>query len=253
VPRTIIESFPKEKRAPALDGSPILRISECFTDTIQGENFVGVPATFLRLQGCILNCNFCDTTEVWRKGNPYSVKELLDLWKKTGVIDNFRKGQHLVITGGSPLAQQKSLLDLLETLEDVYNFSPYTEIENEAVLMVKEELIPYIDCWNNSPKLRNSGNPHNSMYLPEVIKQLASFDNSWFKFVINTENDWQEIEEKFLKPDLIHRDQIVLMPEGMTREELQKHYEFVVNMAVKQCVRMTNRLHVTIWNKKIGV
>ena len=43
------------------------------------------------------------------------------------------------------------------------------------------------------------------------------------------------------------------MPEGMTREELQQHYLIVVDMACKHNVRMTDRLHVTIWNKKTGV
>jgi len=39
----------------------------------------------------------------------------------------------------------------------------------------------------------------------------------------------------------------------MTRDELRQHYEAVVNLACKHNVRMTDRLHVTIWNKKTGV
>ena len=54
--KTIISAYPTEKRAARQDGSIILNIAECFCDTIQGENMVGYPATFLRLQGCTLNC-----------------------------------------------------------------------------------------------------------------------------------------------------------------------------------------------------
>lgn len=253
MPKTIIESYPKEKRKARQDGSAILRIAECFSNTIQGENFVGIPSTFLRLQGCTLNCVWCDTVEVWRYGNPYSTCELLDLWYETGVIENLKNGQHLILTGGSPLIQQKALLNLLSNLEFYYHFVPYVEIENEAVIMPDPAFATWIKCWNNSPKLNNSGNAHGLQYKPEVLKYLSGLDNSWFKFVISNESDWDEIEEKFLKPELIRKDQIVLMPEGCTREELQKHYQFVVDMCVKYNVRMTDRMHVTIWNKKVGV
>lgn len=251
--KTIIEAYPKEKRIARKDGSPILRISECFTNTVQGENFTGVPSTFLRCQGCTLNCAWCDTVEVWRFGNPYSVFELLDLLNETGVIENLKNGQHLIFTGGSPLVQQKSILNLLSNLEFYYHFIPYVEIENEAVLMPDPAMATWVKCWNNSPKLNNSGNPHALQYKPNVLIYLSSLKNSWFKFVISNENDWDEIEEKFLKPGLIKKEQIVLMPEGCTREELQKHYQFVVDMCVKHNVRMTDRLHITIWNKMVGV
>lgn len=253
MPKTIIEAHPKEKRKAREDGSLILRIAECFTDTVQGENFVGLPSTFLRMQGCTLNCTWCDSNEVWRCGNPYSTSELLDLWRDTGVIDNLKNGQHLVLTGGSPLAQQKGIIQLLANLELNYHFVPFIEIENECVVMPDPILNTWVMCWNNSPKLNNCGLPQERVYKPDVIKEVASYYNSWFKFVISTESDWDEIEEKFLKPGLIKKEQIVLMPEGATREELQPKYQFIIDMCIKHHVRMTDRLHITIWNKKVGV
>jgi organic radical activating enzyme len=59
---------------------PYLKVSEFYCDTIQGEgSYIGHPATFLRLTNCSLNCIYCDSKEVWRKGNPYSFQELFDL------------------------------------------------------------------------------------------------------------------------------------------------------------------------------
>ncbi len=262
--RTIIEAFPKEKKQPGYDSTPldndgklqpnrILNIAECFTDTIQGENLSGFPATFLRLQYCTLNCNWCDTAEVWRKGNPYSVDELVSLFEKEGVIDNLKKGQHLVLTGGSPLKQQDSLYQLINQIGVKYNFKPYIEIENECVLMPNTALIKIIDCWNNSPKLSNSGMRETVRYKPEVIKVLANLKNSYFKFVVSGESDWNEIDNFFLSPGLIKKEQIVLMPEGQTREQLQAHYDSVIDLAVKYNVRMTDRTHISIWDKKTGV
>jgi len=250
----IIKAFPKERKIARQDGSKILYISENFADTVQGENFVGYPSVFLRLKNCVLNCDFCDSTEVWRRGNPYSVDELLDLWKEKKIINRFYEGnQHLVLTGGSPLLQQNSLIELLDKMKNKYNKPPFIEIENECVIMPKKELSDYVNLWNNSPKLKNSGVKEQFRYKPEVLKYLSSLENSYFKFVISSEKDWKEIDKYFLKTNLIKKEQIVLMPEGVTRVELQNHYQTVINLAIKQGIRITDRLHITIWNKAIGV
>jgi 7-carboxy-7-deazaguanine synthase len=251
--KQLIEGYPKEKRIARDDGSSKLRIAEMFYDTIQGENFTGVPATFMRMQGCTLLCCFCDTVEVWRQGNPYSVDELIEMCNEQGLIERWRKGQHLIFTGGSPLIQQKALVEFIEKIKKKYGFKPKLEIENECVLPPSKDMIRLIDIWNNSPKLANSCNPQTLMYKPDVLKLLNNLQNSWFKFVITSEDDWEEIKEKFINPGLINKEKIILMPEGVTREELQKHYDIVVKLAVEENLRMTDRLHVTIWNKKTGV
>jgi 7-carboxy-7-deazaguanine synthase len=254
MPKVLIEGYPKAHRQAPNDGTPILHISECFSDTIQGEGIgTGTPSTFLRFQNCTLNCIWCDTEEVWRQGNPYTVAELIKIWEDNGVIESFKNGQHLVFTGGSPLRQYKGIIAIVNELISKYGFRPFTEVENECTLTPPPELIEVIDRWNNSPKLNSSENALEIMYRPEILKLLSSFKDSWFKFVVMNEDEWQEIEDKFLTPGLIRKDQVILMPEGATREELHTHYQFAVNMAVKNGVRLTDRLHITIWNKKTGV
>lgn len=253
MPKTIIEQFPKETRQAAEDGTAILKVAEFFCDTIQGENLSGIPSSFLRLQGCTLDCVWCDTLEVWRVGNPYSVNELLQMIEDNGMVERFRNGQHLILTGGSPLKQEKGLIALVKGFVNKFGFKPIIEIENETVRVPSPELIDIVDYWNNSPKLENSGMKERVRYKPEAIKAVASLPNSYFKFVVVKEEEWKEIEKYFIEPGLIKKSQIVLMPEGQTREELQKHYEATVNIAVKENVRMCDRLHVTIWNKQTGV
>ncbi len=42
-------------------------INEMF-QTLQGEGyFTGVPAIFIRLQGCPVGCSWCDTKHTWEK------------------------------------------------------------------------------------------------------------------------------------------------------------------------------------------
>lgn len=248
--KTIIEPFPKETRIAS--ESRVLRVAELYTDTVQGEGqTIGVPATFLRLQGCTLNCVWCDSKEVWRQGNPYGVTELLELMEKEGVLKNLRQKQHLVITGGSPLLQQDILVEFIREMQVKFQVSPTIEVENECVLIPKPELLLEVDYWNNSPKLTTSGMQFDRRFKPEVIKFMHWLSNSTFKFVITCEADWEEIESNFLKQDLIRKDQIILMPAGMTQDELRETYPVVFEMATKHNVRMCDRLHITLFNRKV--
>ena len=230
-----------------------LDIAEFFSDTIQGENYMGWPATFLRVQHCTQSCVWCDTTEVWRFGNPYTFDELFALMEENGLVEKFKTGQHLVLTGGSPVRQQDALIKFLQQFIARFGFKPYIEIENESTLMPKDELIELVDCWNNSPKLANSYNPTAFRYQPKILQKLAAIPNSWFKFVVASEKDWQEIKRDFLDTNFIQRSQIVLMPLGATRQELEHTRQFTVELAVRENVRYSDRLHVILWDKKTGV
>ena len=249
--KTLIEGNPGFTRG--LGKGTNLFIAEMFGDTIQGENFIGWPATFLRLQNCTLDCSWCDSVSVWRSGNPYTISEVCDIFEKEGFIEKFRDGQRLVLTGGSPLKQQLELIDLIELFIERFGFKPYIEIENESVLPIHNKMIECVDCWNNSPKLESSGNTKRAQYKPEVLKALSNLENSWFKFVVTDDQDWDEIQRDFLDTNLIRKDQVILMPEGATREELMNTRELTVNLAIKYGVRFSEREHVVIWNKKTGV
>jgi organic radical activating enzyme len=250
--KVIIAGNPTFKRE-VLAHDRFINVSEFFCDTIQGENFVGWPATFLRVQHCTQSCVFCDTKEVWRFGNPYSFDELFILMEEFDVPQKLFAGQRLVLTGGSPVLAQDKLIAFFKEFIERYGFKPYIEIENEATLMPKDELIELIDCWNNSPKLANSYNPRDFRYQPEILDKLASLYNSWFKFVVSSEEDWQEIKKDFLDTNLIGKRQIVLMPLGATRTELFENREVVVDIAVRENVRYSTREHIAIWDKKTGI
>ena len=249
--KTLIAANPDFRRE--IPNEPYLNISEMFSDTIQGENFMGDPAMFIRLMDCTLNCSWCDSVSVWRYGNPYTITEVLDILEEGGTVDKLKDGQHMVLTGGSPLLQQSKLLILLDEFGKRFDFTPIVEIENECVLPPLPKLVKYISIWNNSPKLQNSGNKLRKRYKPEVIKEVSSFENSWFKFVVTCDEDWDEINETFLEPGLIKKSQIVIMPEGENREELEETRSMAADMAIKHNVKFSDRLHVILWDMKTGV
>lgn len=253
MPITLIASNPTEKREKP-NHSDFLYVAEMFANTLQGEGMsVGVPATFLRLQGCTLDCVWCDSASVWKFGNPWTFTEIFDLLESSGTIAKFKQGQHLILTGGSPLKQQDRLARFIEQFFQRFRFIPYLEIENESVLMPSNEMFKYIDQWNNSPKLANSEMKERARIKPDVLKRLNMFNNSWFKFVVNDEEDWNEIQTTFLDTKLISKDKIILMPEGETQEKLSKSRMIAAEMAIQHNVRFTDRLHITLWDKMTGV
>lgn len=252
MPTTLIQQKPDFSKK--VESEDKLAIAEMFCDTIQGEGITaGVPATFIRLQGCTLQCVWCDTLDVWPHGNEYSFDEIFQLMESVDLIKRFEGGeQHLVLTGGSPLKQQKQLARFLSQFRRRYGFNPYIEVENEAVLLPDHSFAIFVDQWNNSPKLANSGMKERVRIKPDVLEIMNNgFRNSWFKFVVQKEEEWQEIKKDFLP--YIDRSRIILMPEGQTQQELLKTREIVANIAIREGVRFTDRLHVTIWNKKTGV
>ena len=231
-----------------------LNVSEFFYGTIQGEGpSIGVPAAFLRLAGCPVNCEFCDTAEVWRTAKRVKISWLIKQMKETGLakmLDN--RDQIFVITGGSPLLQQKMLAEFFKVYETLFQRLPWVEVENECSIKPDLEFARYVSGWNNSPKLSNSGVPEERRYNPEAMLELLDYP-CVYKFVVKDEADWQEIEEKYIKPGYVRKHSILLMPMGATQQEYFENREKVVELAVKHGVRYSPREHIAIWDKKTGI
>ena len=88
--------------------SKTLNITEIFY-SLQGEaREVGIPTVFVRLTGCPLRCNYCDTTYAFKGNNPLTVEGII---KQIEVYNT----NHVCVTGGEPLAQKNChiLLDSL--------------------------------------------------------------------------------------------------------------------------------------------
>lgn len=236
-----------------------LRVSELFVDAFQGEGiYAGVPAMFLRLAGCPLNCHWCDSRNIWNKSTKIGIQELVDLFKKECLLEKLKEGVHLVITGGSPILQQEELVNFITQLQSELSTKIFIEVETEASIKVESKnslLFFLVDCWNVSPKLETSEVPDEKRYNLEALEQLKAGTDVWFKFVItHPEKDWEEINERFIKTKIAKKSQIILMPEGATRESLNPEKKRVVaELAVKKGVRYGSRLQIDIYDNKQGV
>jgi 7-carboxy-7-deazaguanine synthase len=87
-----------------------LRVNEIF-HSLQGEaDAVGYPTVFVRLTGCPLRCQYCDTEYAFHAGDWLDIEDIVAKVCGYGA-------QHVCVTGGEPLAQP-NCLKLLERLCD---------------------------------------------------------------------------------------------------------------------------------------
>lgn len=209
--------------------------------TIQGEGpTLGYPAVFLRLHVCNLRCTWCDAWYTWNPNTeefwtePRDV-ELEDVAKKVNatwacIDSNVQK--RVVITGGEPLIQKRQLDELILALEDWQ-----IEIETNGTLMPTQ--LQLIHCqFNCSPKLQNSENRKHARIKPEILKALNRA-NTTFKFVATNRSDITEIEEDYLQ--YVDKEKVVIMPEGITEEEISFHAKELIEVCKERGFRMTPR------------
>lgn len=242
-------------------------IAESFY-TLQGEGrTVGTPSVFLRTGGCNLLCGnvenpddpqeeliqgdnatwTCDTISVWRNPNTYTIDEIVDHFAENGWNEKLEGGAHLILTGGEPMLRQESLLELLKELPDTT-----VEVETNGTIKPEKEFDSYVDYYNVSLKLSNSGMSKDRRIKPKAIHYFRDSDKAMFKIVVSREEDLRELWE--LQSDFgIESPNVQLMPAGYTREDLDDSYQSVAEICKEYNYRFSPRLHVNLWGQATGV
>ena len=226
--------------------------------SVQGEGpSAGVPVAFMRLSRCNLACVWCDTAYTWRfQDDERPHRDGLAFDRRTNQLVMAEEdvaarllalGQRrLVITGGEPLLQAPALSRLLELLPDMA-----VEVETNGTTTAPPRLDIRIDQYNVSPKLAHSGNPAGLALLPERLDAYASDPRAWFKFVIATPADVDEV----LALHSRHRfrpDHVFLMPEGTDSETLRTRERWLAPLCLKQGFRLSDRLHIHLFGDTRG-
>jgi 7-carboxy-7-deazaguanine synthase len=257
-----------------------LSVSEIFGPTFQGEgSTIGKPCFFLRLGACNLTCGanggwICDTSFTWDwtgiNGTKYDPKEELRRMPIHDVVTKLETNaflterahpfnqyastkpaiRHLIISGGEPLLQQKSLLVLIDILVHRHNWS--IEIETNGTKAPTHKLSEYVSQFNVSPKLSNSGNTVIKRVHYGVLAKFVESHKAIFKFVVSDLKDLDEIEDYVLKAG-IPAHKVYIMPEGVNAASVEEHMQRVALETVSRHWNLTTRLQILVHGNKRGV
>ena len=209
-----------------------LKITEIFA-SIQGETSkIGLPTVFIRLTGCPLRCQYCDTSYAFYGGALMLFEDIIRQVKKYNCKD-------VCVTGGEPLAQSNSK-ELLKELVDL-NFQVSLETGGSMSLEGIDERVKII----MDIKTPDSGEAKKNRL--ENLGILKKSDE--LKFVICSREDYQWsklIIEKYMMIDVCP---ILFSPssESLDPRDLA---EWI--LADQLPIRFQIQIHKILWDNQPG-
>ena len=209
-----------------------LKITEIFR-SLQGEaDTAGIPTVFVRLTGCPLRCQYCDTAYAFHGGEWATLEEVLRTVRDYDT-------RHVCVTGGEPLAQ-KACLALLTSLCDA---GLRVSLETSGAMSlsgVDPRVVLVVDV-----KTPASGEESRNLYAQ--LQQLTPKD--LVKFVICSREDYEWSRAKLAELQLAARCTVLFSP---SHEQLPPGQLADWLLADHLPVRFQIQLHKYLWGNVAG-
>lgn len=219
-----------------------MKISELYK-SVQGEGLLtGTPSVFVRASGCNLRCWFCDTPYAsWQpEGQDLSVDEILAQIEEWDC-------RHVVLTGGEPML----FAELLPLAERLRERDWHITVETAGTLYLPVAC----DLMSISPKFASSGpnakehprwqrRHERQRHQPDVLRALLAEYEYQLKFVIDQPADLDEVEAFLAEFPEAKPDRVLLMPQGITTEDLQQRAEWLVPACEQRGWQFCPRRHI---------
>ena len=218
--------------AKASAGVTRLKVTEIF-HSLQGEaDTAGVPTVFVRLTGCPLRCQYCDTAYAFYGG---------EWWERDAIVARVREyaTPYVCVTGGEPLAQ-KGCTELLTRLCDA---GLRVSLETSGAMSLGEvdpRVVKVVDV-----KTPGSGEERRNRY--EELPRLAAHD--LVKFVICGRSDYEWSREKLRELELPQVCSVLFSP---SHEQLAARELADWILADRLPVRLQIQLHKYLWGNVPG-
>ena len=210
-----------------------LRITEIFY-SLQGEaRTIGLPTVFVRLTGCPLRCQYCDTAYAFSGGEMRSISEILDEVARYSP-------KYITVTGGEPLSQPACRVLLTELCDAGYDVS----LETSGALDIRG-IDPRVSIVLDL-KTPDSAESHRN--LMDNIPLLKSRDQ--VKFVICSRQDYQWARMKVDELGLTERVGDVLFSPSFQQIKAADLADWIVEDRLP--VRFQLQLHKLLWSDEPG-
>ncbi|WAH60224.1 7-carboxy-7-deazaguanine synthase QueE [Pseudomonas silvicola] len=210
-----------------------LRITEVFY-SLQGETrTAGLPTVFVRLTGCPLRCQYCDSAYAFSGGTLRTLDSLMEQ------VAQF-KPRYVCVTGGEPLAQPNAIPLIARLCDAGYEVS----VETSGALDISK-----VDTRASRVldlKTPASEECHRNRY--ENIELLTP--NDQVKFVICSRDDYDWSVSKLIQYGLDRRVSDVLFSPSKGQLNATDLADWIV--ADNLPVRFQVQLHKLLWNDEPG-
>jgi len=209
-----------------------MKVIEIFR-SLQGEGvLIGTPTVFVRLQGCNLRCEWCDTGYAREGGKEMSVEQVVHEVEE-------HKTQFVCLTGGEPLLQKESIRLMNKLLEKMYHIT----LETNGSLSLED--VPCAENMLISMDIKCPSSGMHEKMLIENIELLSPADQ--LKFIVADTDDLKYAENIIKKYDI--KSTIIFTPVGGM--DLEPIARFVLTKRLN--ARVLPQLHKLIWGDVKGV
>ncbi len=210
-----------------------LRITEIFY-SLQGETrSAGLPTVFVRLTGCPLRCQYCDTAYAFSGGEIMTLEEIL------AQVAGYRP-RYVCVTGGEPLAQPNCIALLTALCDAGYEVS----LETSGAL----DIAPVDVRVSRVVDLKTPGSAEVGRNRYENMAELTR--NDQVKFVVCSREDYDWAVSKIIEYRLDARAGEVLMSPSHKELDARTLADWIVADSLP--VRMQLQLHKYLWNDEPG-
>ncbi|MBP1086799.1 MULTISPECIES: 7-carboxy-7-deazaguanine synthase QueE [Pseudomonas] len=210
-----------------------LRITEIF-HSLQGETrTAGLPTVFVRLTGCPLRCQYCDSAYAFSGGTIQTLDDIL------GQVASYRP-RYVCVTGGEPLAQPNAIALLKRLCDAGYEVS----LETSGALDISA-VDPRV---SRVVDLKSPGSKEVSRNRYENMELLTA--NDQVKFVICSREDYDWAVSKLIQYGLDRRAGEVLFSASHHELKGRDLADWIV--ADNLPVRLQMQLHKILWDDEPG-
>ena len=210
-----------------------LRITEIFL-SLQGEaNTVGRPTIFVRLTGCPLRCQYCDSEYAFSGGTMMGLDTILGEVEELGV-------PHVTVTGGEPLAKPNAIA-LMQKLVDA---GKSVSLETSGALSVADVPAGVVKVLD----LKTPGSNESHRNLWENLGHLNPRDQ--IKFVLCSRADYDWARMRCDEHGLYDRVGDVLFSPSHHELAPRELADWIV--ADRLPVRMQMQMHKLLWGDVPG-
>jgi len=209
-----------------------LKITEIFL-SLQGEaRDAGWPSVFVRLTGCPLRCQYCDTAYAFHGGEWRDIDAILAEVAGYGV-------RHVCVTGGEPLAQKRCITLLQRLCDAGYNVS----LETSGAIDISD-VDPRV---SRVLDIKTPGSMEAARNRWENLPLLTAHDQ--VKFVICDRADFDWARDIVAEHRLAETCDVLFSP-SYTQVAARELADWIV--AERLPVRYQMQLHKLLWNDEPG-